>query len=147
MKHVNAYVDGSIMVKYHKYGSGVVLVDSNNNLIEKFGKSYDNGFYKYRNVAGECIASLLAIHRAIELGYDSVTIYYDYLGICFWAIGKWKANNELTKWYKKTYNYYREFIAVEFVKVKAHSNDKYNDLADYMAKLSIENGVRKEWKN
>lgn len=129
---VIAYVDGSFNLPEKIYGAGVVLIKDGNE--ECFKKSYSDSFYTHRNVAGEVKASELAINLAIEKGYKKIIIYHDYQGIKSWADGDWKTNNELTKSYKAFVDRKREEIQIGFVKVKGHSNDKYNDLADRLAK-------------
>lgn len=129
---VIAYVDGSFNLPEKIYGAGVVLIKDGNE--ECFKKSYSDSFYTHRNVAGEVKASELAINLAIEKGYKKIIIYHDYQGIKSWADGDWKTNNELTKSYKTFIDSKRNEIEIGFVKVKGHSNDKYNDLADRLAK-------------
>lgn len=129
---VIAYVDGSFNLPEKTYGAGVVLIKDGNE--EHFKKAYSDSFYTHRNVAGEVKASELAINLAIEKGFNKIIIYHDYQGIKSWADGDWKTNNDLTKAYKAFINQKREEIEIGFVKVKGHSNDKYNDLADRLAK-------------
>ena len=97
-------------------------------------KSYDDAYHIHRNVAGEVKASELAIKRAIADKKDQVIIYHDYQGIASWAQGDWKTNNDLTKSYKAFIDEAKKSIKIDFVKVKGHSNDKYNDKADLLAK-------------
>ena len=129
---VIAYVDGSFNLPEKTYGAGVVLIKDGNE--DHFKEAYTDSFYTHRNVAGEVKASELAINLAIEKGYKKIIIYHDYQGIKSWADGDWKTNNELTKSYKAFINEKRKVIEIGFVKVKGHSNDKYNDLADRLAK-------------
>ena len=63
-----------------------------------------------------------------------IVIYHDYQGISSWANDEWKANNDLTKSYKDFIKNARKNLEIGFVKVKGHSNDKYNDWADRLAK-------------
>ena len=42
-----------------------------------------------------------------------------------------------TKEYKKFYDSIKDKLNIKFVKVKAHSGDKYNEEADRLAKLSF----------
>ena len=81
----------------------------------------------------EVNAAMLAIEYGIENGFEKVIIHHDYTGIAGWANG-WKANEEGSKVYKEYIEEAREKIAIEFVKVKAHSKDELNDLADALAK-------------
>lgn len=54
-----------------------------------------------------------------------------------WATNKWSANNEMTQMYKDKMEKYRKEIKITFNKIKSHSNDKYNDIADLLAKKAI----------
>lgn len=129
---VIAYVDGSFNLPKKTYGAGVVLIKDGDE--EYFKKSYSDSYYIHRNVAGEVKASELAIDHAIKKGYKKIIIHHDYQGIKSWADGDWKTNNDLTKSYKTFIDSKRKQIEISFVKVKGHSNDKYNDLADRLAK-------------
>ena len=129
---VIAYVDGSYNQKLKVYGSGVVYITDDKEL--ELMKSYDDAYHIHRNVAGEVKASELAIEKAIEDKKDQIIIYHDYQGIASWANGDWKTNNDLTKSYKSFIDQARKKIKIDFVKVKGHSNDKYNDKADQLAK-------------
>ncbi len=129
---VVAYVDGSFNLPEKTYGAGVVLIKDGEE--EYFKKAYTDSYYTHRNVAGEVKASELAIDLAIEKSYKKIIIHHDYQGIQAWAEGDWKANNDLTQSYKAFINDRKKYIQIAFVKVKGHSNDKYNDLADRLAK-------------
>lgn len=128
-----AYVDGSYSSNSNKFGCGVVLLDSDN-IVDTISKVYTNSEWaQIRNVAGELLACNLAVTYAKEHGYDEVTVHYDYMGIEAWVTGQWKTKNELTKKYKAWFDEMSKEIKVNFVKVKAHSNDKYNEMADELA--------------
>lgn len=129
---VIAYVDGSYNQKLKVYGSGVVYITDDKEL--ELMKSYDDAYHIHRNVAGEVKASELAIEKAIEDKKAQIIIYHDYQGIASWANGDWKTNNNLTKAYKNFIDQAIKKIKIDFVKVKGHSNDKYNDKADQLAK-------------
>ena len=128
-----AYVDGSFSPSTNKFGCGVVLLDGDN-LVDTISKVYTNSKWsQIRNVAGELVACNLAITYAKEHDYDEVTVHYDYMGIEAWATGEWKTKNELTKKYKTWFDEMSKEIKVNFVKVKAHSGNKYNEMADELA--------------
>ena len=55
-----------------------------------------------------------------------------------WANGKWKRNNKYTQMYKEYVDNMSKHIKIEFVKVKAHDNNVFNNYADYLAKKSLE---------
>ena len=74
---------------------------------------------------------------AIEKGFEEIDIYHDYEGISKWCLGLWKANKPGTIKYREYYLSIKDKLKVNFIKVKGHSNDKYNDLADELAKKAI----------
>lgn len=131
-----AYVDGSFMGGT-SFGCGCVLLFKNE-IIAKISKKYDdNELVVMNNVAGEIKASELAMKYAIENDYESISIYHDYQGISSWCLGEWKANKSGTKAYKNFYDSIKRKLKVNFIKVKGHSGDKYNDMADELAKKAL----------
>lgn len=129
-----AYVDGSYNKETKDFGYGLVLI--NHEGIEETSNGFMNHsqYSEHRNVAGEIFASMKAIERAIELKKKKIYIHYDYMGIKSWAVGEWKANKELTKKYQSFISEKNMLIDIKFIKVLAHSNNKYNDMADRLAK-------------
>ena len=83
---------------------------------------------------------MYAVQWAINHGYPSLTIYYDYEGIAKWAQGDWKAKNKRTQQYAEFMNGKRSYIQLSFQKVKAHSGDHYNEEVDKLAKSALVNG-------
>ena len=135
-----AYVDGSYSkeISKDKYGSGIVLIHSNNKQ-EHISLIGTEGI-ELNNVAGELAASMYAMKKAKDYGYTKLTIYYDYAGIGNWCNKKWAAKNKYVKMYVDFYeNNIKPFINVEFIKVRSHSKDTYNDMADYLAKQALLN--------
>ena len=90
-----------------------------------------------RNVAGEIEAAKIAMNYCIDNNINNLILYFDYEGIEKWCLGLWKTNKEGTTKYKKFYDNIKDKLNVEFVKVKAHSGNKYNDEADKLAKKAI----------
>ena len=129
-----AYVDGSYNIKTKEYGYGCVLLDGQTVVKELLGKGDHPEYASMRNVAGEIFGSEVAINYAIEHGYSAIYIYYDYEGIQKWADGLWKANKVGTQRYQQIIKEFRKKIAIQFIKVLAHSGDLYNERADYLAK-------------
>lgn len=129
-----AYVDGSFNIANSKYGSGIILIDSNHNEYSFMESGEDKDLASMRNVAGEIYASIRAVKEAINLGFEKIIIHYDYKGIECWAKGLWKANKEGTKAYKNYMKEKSKEIEIDFVKVKAHSGVLYNEKVDVLAK-------------
>lgn len=133
---VIAYVDGSYHIHTKEFSYGMVIL--------KDGKEYcfsekfeDPELALMRNVAGEIMGAKAAMEYALQQGIKSLIIYHDYEGIAKWCLNEWKTNKEGTKKYKEFYDSIKDKIQIQFVKVKGHSNDKYNDMADRLAKDAL----------
>ena len=131
-----AYVDGSFNIATNEFSYGAVIFYDGKevHLNEKFD---DEELASMRNVAGEIYGSMAAMQYAVDNGVKKIKIYHDYEGIAKWCQGLWKTNKEGTIAYKRYYDEVSKRIKVEFVKVKGHSGDKYNDLADRLAKEAL----------
>ena len=131
-----AYVDGSYNVETEEYSCGIVVFfERKEKHISKKGES--EGLAAMRNVAGEILGARLAMEEAIQCGARKLTIVHDYQGIASWCTGEWKTNKEGTKAYKAYFDSIQDKIEIQFEKVKGHSGDTYNDLADELAKSVI----------
>lgn len=127
-----AYVDGSYNKGANTYGSGIVFI-AGDEVTEFSILGRDSVMLKMWNVAGEVEAAMFAVRYAIQHKFDKITVYYDYNGISGWA-GGWRANEPGAKRYKEFIVYAKNQISIEFKKVKAHSGNQYNDMADKLAK-------------
>lgn len=131
-----AYVDGSYDSTANAFSYGMVLFHNGREL--HFSEKYtDSELAQMHNVAGEIKGSEAAIRYCLEHQIESITIYHDYEGIAKWCSGEWQAKKAGTIAYA---NFYREAsakIRIRFVKVKGHSGDTYNDLADKLAKEAL----------
>lgn len=134
--HLVAYVDGSYEHSMRQYAYGCVLVLAEDTVTLN-GSGNEEDYVSMRNVAGEILGSEHAIQWAVEHGYSSITIYYDYEGIEKWANGIWKANKIGTQRYKEFVAKQREKIDISFSKVVAHTGVKYNEMADQLAKAAL----------
>ncbi|MCR5204195.1 MAG: reverse transcriptase-like protein [Lachnospiraceae bacterium] len=132
-----AYVDGSFNPEIGRYAYGCVLIKPTGEIEELCGSGNDPEALKQRNVSGEMIASMLAVRHALKNGYKAVDIYYDYSGIECWVTGAWKAKNDLTQKYRDWMNDKENRLTISFFKVAAHTNDKYNEMADKLAKRGL----------
>lgn len=130
---VVAYVDGSFYKEKAEfsYGAVVFFKGVQYRFSEKFN---DPELAAMRNVAGELKGSEKAMAFAADHGAKSLTIHHDYEGIAKWCTGEWRAKKTGTQAYKRYYDNVAKNVNIEFIKVKAHSGDEYNDLADELAK-------------
>ncbi len=133
-----AYVDGSYSNEYKAYSFGCVII-SQNQIIEKLSGSDQNSEYvEMRNVAGELLGAINAIKWAIKNGYSALKIFHDYEGIAKWANDEWSTNKVGTKEYVEFIKSSRKKINISFVKVKGHSGDTFNEMADLLAKKALD---------
>ena len=143
-----AYVDGSFHGETGAFSYGMVLLMltevtgkgmSDTDIAEQtFYESFlDEELASMRNVAGEIKGAEAAMRYAVEHGYHKLYIFHDYEGIAKWCQGAWKTNKEGTKAYKAYYDSIQDKLQVIFVKVAAHTGDKYNEMADTLAKKAL----------
>lgn len=125
------YVDGSF--SNDKCGSGWVLVGDDDQVVAKESLPL-NSDYGMRQVTGEIFAVMFGINECLEREIKEIEIYFDYLGIREWVTGAWKAKNTQTQNYRDLMRDVQKEIDVRFIKVKAHSGNYFNDLADRLAK-------------
>ncbi|MBB6402568.1 ribonuclease HI [Methanococcus maripaludis] len=133
---MHAWVDGSFNLKNKEYGAGALII-FNGLKKEIKSKGNDTELSKMRNVAGEILASELAMEYAVSKNVKNLIIYHDYLGIEKWCTGEWKTNKSGTIDYKEKCKNYLKKLNIEFVKVKAHSGDENNEIADKLAKEAL----------
>lgn len=131
------YVDGSFSLEKKNYSYGLIAINNGEEIYEDCGCGTDEDAVALRNVAGEVLGALRAAEYAIDNNYESVTIVFDYQGIESWALGTWKRNKKLTMAYHQKMQEYKKKIKINFVKVKGHSGDKYNDVVDRLAKKAL----------
>ncbi len=133
---VKIYVDGSYnsATKEFSYGMVVLLEGKEETYSRKFD---DESLAAMHNVAGEIKGAQAAMQYALDHQIPAIKIYHDYEGIAKWCLGLWKTNREGTRAYKEFYDRASKQIKIGFVKVAGHSNDKYNDMADELAKKAL----------
>ncbi len=131
-----AYVDGSYNSGNKEFSYGMVLLygEEEQTFYQKFT---DGDLASMRNVAGEIKGAEAAMRYAVEKGFRKLYIYHDYEGIARWCQGVWKTNKEGTRAYKEYFDSIKDQVEVVFVKVAAHTGDKYNEMADQLAKKAL----------
>ena len=131
-----AFIDGSYDVNTGNYSFGGVLILGNINY--QFNKKFiADEFSSSRNVAGEIRGAAYIINHCYKNGYKEINLYYDYAGIEQWYNEAWQAKTPIAMKYVEFVKDIKDKIKVNFIKVKSHSNNKYNDLADELAKKAL----------
>ena len=137
---VIAYVDGSYDDKLKKYSFGCILLLPSGDIVKESGNGDNPESLAIRNVAGEMLGAMYAVKWAMINGYSEIELRYDYEGIEKWVQGVWKAKNELARKYAAAMNDWKQSIRISFLKIAAHSNNRYNDMADELAKSALIHG-------
>ena len=132
-----AYVDGSFNEKTGEYSFGCVFLYNKKeyHFKKKFSK---DELSSMRNVAGEIKGAGFIIQYCLNRNIKELVIYHDYEGIAKWYNLEWQAKLYGTQKYQQFAVENKDNIKVSFVKVKSHTNDKYNDLADLLAKEALD---------
>ncbi|MCR5453223.1 MAG: RNase H [Lachnospiraceae bacterium] len=132
-----AFVDGSYNISTKVYGYGGFLIHNGNKYILT-GSDNDAEAASSRNVAGEVSGSMAAVQKAMDLGIEELTVYYDYEGIKCWADKTWKRNKKLTRDYEEFISNARAGgMKINFIHVKGHSGIPGNEEADSLAKGAV----------
>ena len=129
--HIDIYTDGSFRDGFS--GWGYVLIKDGVPFFEAYGPTQK--YIEMRNISSELEAAEQALMKAIQLGAKSITIYHDYEGIGSWADEEWKTKKVGTTNYVALVKMARANAVVNFVKVKGHSSNRYNDRADQLAQM------------
>ena len=137
LSFVEIYVDGSFRADTGEYSYGMAVLQEGEELCYK-AKFTDPENASMRNVAGEIRGAMAAMAYALENGFDVLYLYHDYAGIRCWCTGEWKTNKPGTILYRDYFRSISGTLDVRFRKVKGHSHDHYNDLADRLAKEALD---------
>ena len=132
-----AYVDGSFNKDKGYYSYGAIMFTKDEKITSS-SRGNDSELIEMRNVAGEIEGAMAAMIIAFKRNIDILYLHYDYMGIEKWANGEWKANKVGTKKYAEYYNSIKDKLKVIFIKVKAHSGNKYNEEVDTLAKEALD---------
>lgn len=133
---VKIYVDGSFNSATKEFSYGMVVLGRTGE--EKYSCRFDDeNLSAMHNVAGEIKGAQAAMQYALDHKLKEIEIYHDYEGIAKWCLGEWKTNKEGTRAYKAFFDRASRQVKIKFVKVTGHSNDKYNDMADKLAKEAL----------
>lgn len=127
------YVDGSFSESVAaEAGWGYVVVQDGREIHRAWGKTAAAALS--RNIDGELAATLNAVEWCRQNKTKAV-ICHDYEGIARWARGEWKAKSQVAQNYQQ--NLQNKLEGIRFCKVEAHSGDRWNDVADELAKKGI----------
>lgn len=134
------YVDGSYNPKTNKIGCAVVIFVEANKRPHRIAYSKQ---LKSQKEYGANIAEMSAVKTAIKtarsLGVTQINIYHDWNGLeLFSHRDNIKQRHNSCPSYAAYADYIekvREYARIDFIKVKAHSDNELNCLVDKMARV------------
>lgn len=133
-----AFTDGSYDKDLNRYSYGVIFIlpDGTEECLCGYGSNKD--YLDSNNIIGEIFGVINAFDWAIANRYEKLKIYHDYEGLSKWITGEWEARAKVSQMFVSLYkSKFKDFIRVDFVKVPGHSNVTYNEKADQLAKLAL----------
>ncbi len=125
-----AFVDGSYIDGKTGYGAVIFLGDKE---IQRFSGRLDDT--STRQFGGELYSVILVLNWCQLNNIKKIRINYDYLGIEYFATGKWKPKNALAQEYVEMLSLCK--IDILWRKIDSHTGNKKNDLADKLAKDGV----------
>lgn len=153
------YTDGSARPNPGPGGFGVVVLDDNENLIEAYRKDFEyttNNEMELKAI----LYVMLKYGRHITDWYGGVPTVFSDSAYCVNTFNDWMfrwANNGWIKSDKQVpenldliqayYNHYQKGYRIELIKVKGHSGDRWNEMADGLATGRIKPELDKIKKN
>ncbi|MDO4302170.1 MAG: viroplasmin family protein [Clostridia bacterium] len=138
-----AFCDGSYEKNLNRYSYGVVLIDKNHNETSLCGYGNNQKYISSNNIIGEIFGVINALDWAVSNGHDKIKIYHDYEGLSKWISGEWQAKSDVAKMFTAIYSSkFDGVLDIKFKKVKGHSNNKYNDKADSLAKSALQDRTK-----
>jgi ribonuclease H-related protein len=141
--YVVAFCDGSFDKNKNRYSYGVLIIDSSMQEHEICGSAQNVKYISSNNIIGEILGAINALDWAVTYGCEKIKVYHDYEGLSKWISGEWVAKSAAAKMFVTIFNKkYADLLQVEFEKVKGHSNNKYNNKADELAKRALSDNTR-----
>jgi ribonuclease HI len=143
--NLDLYTDGSYFKnKPNTTYGGIVIVNKDTNELLEVRRvlTCKPEFTKMNNAGGEVIAAWIGMFNASSLCNkeedSTIRVFYDYKGVReFLSGGSYVAGKSGNLQYVHAFNLIKKNnpkIKFDFIKVKSHSGNRYNDLADSIAK-------------
>lgn len=142
-KGINIYADGSFLNGVIGYGA--VIIKDGIVVKELSGTINDELLLSSHQIAGEVTAVTEALKCCTANDIKDVSIFYDYAGLEKWAKNEWKSDKGFIIEYKNIVQ--NCGIKITWNKVLAHSGNRWNELADKLAKKGATSLEKKQVEN
>ena len=131
-KIVDAYIDGSYNEWTKVFSYGCVIINDAGARVNLSGKYEFSSFYHLHNVAGEIMAAIQVMNYCVLNNIKTVNIYYDCEAIVDTLLSN-KVQQGLLEKYKLYYESIKNYISINFIKIKGHSGIQLHNEADKLA--------------
>lgn len=137
-KGYEADVDGSYFSSITSWAS---IIRKDGRIIEELSGIVDTSNIKNSHqIAGEIKAVIETVKYCQRNKIRKLRLYYDYNGLKYWAKGIWRAKIFITQYYQ---NFMKDVkIDIDWVKIESHTGVYWNELADKLAKKTIEKSIK-----
>lgn len=132
-KGLRVYIDGSYSRIKGRASWAFAVVNGDTLVYDDSGIVPDRA--ESNNIDGECYAAMNAIMWLQGEGIKA-KIVHDYIGISAWLTGEHQATSKIARKYVTLCSAYAKDI--EFVKVKGHTGNEWNEYVDKLAKKANE---------
>lgn len=131
-----------------RLGVGAVLVNSGGSIVDSLSMEVDRSIFRERyqtydvsNPTMEMYAVLIALRRfnsKLQFG-NQIEIYADYQGVMYWMNHKWNINKSYILMLRNDIEaeVKAQKLEASYHWVMGHSDNRYNNLADQLAKGEI----------
>ena len=133
---IQIFVDGSFNPDKKIAAYGLVIVKKDKVFLKDFSAYPYTDVTESHNVGAELIGAKRAMELSLANDFKKLVIHYDYMGIEKFATGSWKARTPQTVEYQMFMQQYMKLVDLSFIKIKSHSGNKFNDMADRLAKFA-----------
>lgn len=137
---LTTYVDGSFSSATLEYSSAFIVI-KNNEIVYEQGRKGKNSkaAEELKAVAGELSGAMMAAQYAVLKGCKKIIIHHDNESIARLITGADKPKNDLSREYVRFMDEKKnvEQLSIEFIKVKAHKGNKWNNYVDKLAKNEL----------
>lgn len=133
---LEVHIDGSYNSERKIAGYGLVIVKNNKPFLKDFSAYPYEDVIVSHNIGIELLGAKRAVELALANDYKRLIIHYDYVGIEKFATGEWHPKTKQTIEYQLFMKKYMKHLKIQFVKVKAHSGNRFNEMADQLAKFA-----------
>lgn len=144
----NAFVAGAYNEETKQIGIAYTTITNKKVTKRQFVPTFklNDYFNSSKRVAGEVLATKIAIKEAINAGFEKIVVYYHHVGVKNWSDGTWQTKTRIGQDYLNFINHYRNAIEIEFQKADTE-NELYQETYALAEKIAQTHKSTAEWQS